>query len=181
MRAVTLSVMPTSSVTSTILERGICPIGFKAAREFVQSHHRYLAAPRGCLFAIAAFERSTIVAVAIVGRPVSPNQDDGVTAEVSRLCTHNAPGNTASALLARVVRATRAMGYHRVISYVDSANQGTCFKAANFKATGCRIRERWHGRNFCIPANATATATRYELRQSTFESAVRASMARRLP
>lgn len=171
--------MRKSRQSEQVHSRGICPIGFKQARKFIQDHHRYLAAPRGCLFCVAAFDGPKIVAVAIVGRPVSRSQDDGVTAEISRLCTHEAPQNTVTALISRIVTATRSIGYHRVITYIDGELDGAGFKAGNFVVTAEQPRVAWHSRPFCVPSNASATAKRYELRQPSYLRAVTASKLRR--
>jgi hypothetical protein len=166
--------MPKSSQSEPVRDRGICPIAFHDARKFIQAHHAYLAAPRGCLFCIAAYDHGDIVAVAIVNRPVNPSMDDGVTAEISRLCTHDAPANTATALLRRVLRACRAIGYHRLISYVDAERDGGSFKAASYSVTAVTKRRQWHGKDFCIPANASDTVQRFELRERSYEAAVTA-------
>lgn len=128
---------------------------------------------------MAAFEAEAIVAVAIVGRPIARSQADGVTAEVSRLCTHNAPANTATALLKRVVTACQAIGYHRVITYVDGARDGIVFKAANFVVTAERSRHGWHGRSICVAGNTAPTAKLFEWRAASYAKAVTAAHARK--
>lgn len=170
--------MPKSSLQELVHDRGICPITFHDARKFIQTHHSYLAAPRGCLFCVAAFVANDIVAVAIVNRPINPTMDDGVTAEISRLCTHDAPRNTATALIRRVLQATRAIGYHRLITYVDGNRDGATWKAANFTVTAVTSRRQWHGTNFCIPPNASKTTVRFEIAEPTHAAAVTAVTCR---
>ena len=108
------------------------PITLKAARLFVDMHHRHHRAPQGGLFAIAANDGREVVGVAIVGRPVARNLQDGWTAEVTRLCTLGT-ANCASMLYAACWRAARAMGYRRLISYVLKSEPGTSLKAAGWR------------------------------------------------
>ena len=108
------------------------PITLKAARLFVLLHHRHHLPPQGGLFAIAANDGSGVVGVAIVGRPVARNLQDGWTAEVTRLCTIGTK-NCASMLYAACWRAARAMGYKRLISYVLKSEKGTSLAAAGWK------------------------------------------------
>lgn len=169
---------PKSSPETAIRRRGICPISFHDARKFVQAHHSYLAAPRGCIFAIAAYDHHDIVAVAIVGRPVNRTMDDGVTAEISRLCTHEAPPNTASFLIGRILRATRAIGFTRVITYVDEQLYAATWTASNFTKVATTTRRQWYGRSFCVPANAGAKVCRWERREKGHEAAVTAVTSR---
>ena len=63
------------------------PVSLKEARAFVCAHHRHHGTPTGGLFAVACSMGSEIVGVAIVGRPVARMNNDGWTAEVTRVCT----------------------------------------------------------------------------------------------
>lgn len=57
------------------------------ANAFVSNLHRHHKPVVGHLFSIGAVLGDQLVGVAIVGRPVSRMRDDGLTAEVTRLCT----------------------------------------------------------------------------------------------
>jgi hypothetical protein len=59
----------------------------REANAFIETHHRHHGKVRGCKFCVAAVIDGTIHDVAIAGRPVARYLDDGVTAEVTRLCT----------------------------------------------------------------------------------------------
>lgn len=64
----------------------LVPCTLKEASAFVDRHHRHHPAPQGGLFAVAVATGDEVVAVAIVGRPVARELQDGWTAEVVRLC-----------------------------------------------------------------------------------------------
>jgi hypothetical protein len=53
------------------------PIDFDEACEFVRLHHRHHLPPVGWKFGVAANDGEKVVAVAIVGRPVSRHYDNG--------------------------------------------------------------------------------------------------------
>jgi hypothetical protein len=66
-------------------------IGLDEANAFVLANHRHHKPVVGHLFSLGASVGDQIVGVAIVGRPVSRFRDDGLTAEVTRLCTDGTP------------------------------------------------------------------------------------------
>ena len=111
------------------------PITFRAACEFIAKNHRHHRPPQGHKFSIAAMEGEVIVGVACVGRPVSRHLDDGWTAEVTRLCTDGSK-NVCSLLYAASWRASRAMGYTRLITYILSSESGGSLKAAGWRMVG---------------------------------------------
>lgn len=136
----------------------------RRCNEFVAKHHSYLSGVRGCVFTAEAFDGDAVTAVIIIGRPISPQQDDGVTAEITRLCTSNeAPWATASALIKRARRACKAIGFNRIISYCDSQAIAAAFNASNFKRKRVQKRKGWHGRQLQQPSNATAFVALYQL------------------
>lgn len=161
--------------------RGIIPTNLAAANAFVKAHHSYLPQARGCIFCAAAFEAQHLTAVVIVGRPISPSMADGVTAEITRLCTHQAPRNTASALIRRARDAAFAVGYHRLITYVDAEKSGSPFLAAAFQKIRSTRRVQWHGRDFCVPPNASPNVTLFALELPTYAAAKAAAAALQQP
>ena len=86
------------------------PLTLTEATAFVERVHRHHKAPQGGLFAVGASEGETIVGAAIVGRPVARMNDDGWTAEVTRLAT-TGERNACSMLYGACWRAARALGY----------------------------------------------------------------------
>ena len=115
----------------------IVPIFQDEAFAFIQKHHRHHGKPQGSLFQIAAAKGGEIVAVAVVGRPVSRRQQDGFTAEVTRLCSDGTP-NACSALYSACWRVAREMGYRRLITYILNSEPGTSLKAAGWRCVGER-------------------------------------------
>ena len=113
----------------------IVPIKFKEAKEFVRRHHRHCKPPVGHIFSIAVAIDDEIVGVAIVGRPISRRLDNGLTAEVTRLCTDGTK-NACSKLYAGAWRAARELGYKRIITYILKTEPGTTLQAAGWKCLG---------------------------------------------
>ena len=113
----------------------VCPVSLKEANAFVEQHHRHHKPVVGHKFSIACTDGEKIVGVAIVGRPVSRHLDDGWTLEVNRLCT-DGTRNACSMLYAAAWRAARAMGYHKLITYILDTEPGTSLRAAGWKCVG---------------------------------------------
>jgi hypothetical protein len=114
-------------VTSLVIE----PTTLRHANGFVKALHRHHKPARGCVFALAAVEADRVRGVAIVGRPVSRMLQDGVTCEVTRLCT-DGTRNACSKLYAAVARIARAMGYERIYTYTLPHEGGASLRAAGW-------------------------------------------------
>lgn len=119
------------------------PLTLRAAAEYINRLHRHHIAPRGWKFGIAAYDGENMVGVVTVGRPVARALDDGFTAEVNRLCTDGTK-NAASFLYAAAWRASRAMGYRRLITYILESEPGTTLKAAGWKMVGQIHGHSWN-------------------------------------
>ena len=92
--------------------------------------------------------------VAICGRPISRYLDNGTTLEITRVCT-NGERNACSMLYGACVRAAKALGYKKVITYTLLSENGASLKAANFINDGVAGGEIWTGkrkRNNGVPA-----------------------------
>lgn len=113
----------------------LVPLTLTEAKMFIERFHRHHKPPIGGLFAIGCACGPEIVGVAIVGRPVARHLDDGWTAEVTRLCTDETR-HVASKLYAACWRATKAMGWRKLITYILSSEKGTSLKAAGWKCLG---------------------------------------------
>ena len=111
------------------------PINRAEAFAFIGQHHRHHRAPVGCIFQVALARGEQIVGVAVVGRPVARMSDNGWTAEVTRLCTLDAPESrhAASKLYAACWRIAREMGYTRLITYTLASESGTTLRAAGWR------------------------------------------------
>lgn len=111
------------------------PITLRDARRFVDIHHRHHRAPQGGLFAVAVQRDGATCGVAIVGKPVARWNNDGVTAEVTRVAT-TGECNACSMLYAAAWRACRALGYQRLLTYTLKTEPGTSLIAAGWRVVG---------------------------------------------
>lgn len=123
----------------------IVPMTLKEANAFVEQNHRHHRKVAGHKFSIGCSDGEKIVGVVIVGRPVSRYLDNGWTLEVNRLCTDGSR-NACSMLYAAAWRATRAMGYKKLITYVLDTEPGTSLKAAGWRCVGKAGGLKWTGK-----------------------------------
>lgn len=110
-------------------------IEFAAAAAFVSEHHRHHTPPRGHLFSIGAWQGDDLVGVVIVGRPVARGRQDGLTAEVTRLCT-DGTRNACSFLYGKAARAALALGYRRIGTYTLGSEGGASLRGAGWTLIG---------------------------------------------
>lgn len=120
----------------------IQPITYPEACAFIERLHRHHLPPQGWKFGCAVSDGEKVVGVVTIGRPVSRNNDDGWTMEVTRLCTDGTK-NAASMLYATAWRACRALGYRRLITYILAEEPGISLKAAGWKVVGKTKGESW--------------------------------------
>lgn len=105
------------------------------ANDFVARLHRRHKPVVGHLFSLGAVLDDQLVGVAIVGRPVARMRDDGVTAEVTRLCT-DGTRNACSFLYGAAARAAFALGFTRIGTYILASEDGTTMRAAGWRKIG---------------------------------------------
>jgi hypothetical protein len=87
------------------------PMTVREANEFIASFHRHNKPVVGARFAIGCTDGTGLMGVAVVGRPVARQLQDGATSEVTRCCVlETAPKGACSFLYAACWRAWRAMG-----------------------------------------------------------------------
>jgi hypothetical protein len=113
----------------------IVPITQKEANAFVAKFHRHHKPVVGSVFQVAVAKDGEVVGVAIVGRPVARNFDDGWMLEVNRCCTNGTP-NACSMLYAAAWRITKGLGYKRLITYILNTEPGISLRAAGWKCIG---------------------------------------------
>lgn len=124
------------------------PITLKAANAFVAAHHRHNKPVVGHRYSLAAWLDGEIVGVAIVGRPVARGLDDGLTAEVTRLCVlDGAPKGTCSFLYQAAKRSWQVMGGVRMVTYTLESESGASLRGAGWVAAARLIPKPkpWHG------------------------------------
>jgi hypothetical protein len=112
------------------------------ANAFVKAIHRHHPPVVGHLFSLGAVKGDDLVGVAIIGRPVSRIRDDGLTAEVTRLCTDGTP-NACSFLYGAAARASFALGFFKVGTYTLPDEGGASLRAAGWKLLGERGGGEW--------------------------------------
>lgn len=116
----------------------LVPLTLAQANEHVAAWHRHNRPVPGCKFCIgAADDQGVLRAVAIVGRPVARNYDDGQTLEVNRVASDGAH-NANSMLYGACARAAFALGYSRLITYTQADESGSSLRAANWKLIASR-------------------------------------------
>lgn len=102
------------------------------ANAFVAEHHRHHKPVRGHRFSLGCYDGDRLCGVAIVGRPVARKIDQRSTVEVLRLCT-DGTRNACSILYAACRRASRELGYSRIITYILESEPGTSLLAAGWR------------------------------------------------
>lgn len=109
----------------------IVPVSFRQACAFIAEHHRHHRPPRGMKFCLGLADGDQLVGVATVGRPVARSLDDGRTLEVNRTATDGTK-NANSMLYGAAWRATKALGYDRLITYTQAGESGSSLRAAGW-------------------------------------------------
>jgi hypothetical protein len=139
------------------------PIDLEGANEFVLRHHRHHGPVQGHKFSIGAAIGDTLVGVAIVGRPVSRRRDDGLTLEVTRLCT-DGTRNVCSFLYGAAARAAFALGFTRIGTYIRSDEDGGSVIGAGWRLVG-----QTPGRSWSVPSRPRKDKTDL-IQRNLFES-----------
>lgn len=112
------------------------PIELADANAFVAEHHRHSRPTIGHRFSIGCrpANDNELCGVAIIGRPIARNLQDGLTAEVLRVCVlPEAPKGSCSFLYAAAWRAWRAMGGARLVTYTLTTESGASLRGAGWK------------------------------------------------
>ena len=122
----------------------LIPVSLKDANALVAAHHRHHKPVTGHKFSFGCECDGRLVGVAIVGRPVSRYLDNGLTLEVTRLCT-TGEKNACSMLYAAAARAAKAIGYRKLITYTLDTEDGASIRAAGWACAGPAGGKRWTG------------------------------------
>ncbi len=120
----------------------LVPLTLRQANQLVQAVHRHHAPARGCCFVVGVADEAMLVGAAIVGRPVGRGSQDGATCEVTRLAT-NGYRNACSILYAAAARASAALGYERIQTYILASEPGTSLRAAGWRLDGVVKGRQW--------------------------------------
>ena len=124
----------------------IVPCANDRAKTYVEALHRHHGSSVQARFSLAVVDESGLVrGVAMVGRPVARVLDDGLTLEVNRVATDGCE-NACSALYGASRRVAKAMGYHKLITYIREDEPGT-----SLKASGWTFEEPIRARSWNMP------------------------------
>lgn len=113
----------------------LVPMPRDEANAFIAQHHRHHGRVAGHLFAIGAAVEERVVAVAVIGRPVSRALQDGWTAEVTRVAS-DGTRNACSFLYGAAWRAAKAIGYRRLVTYTLPEESGASLRGAGWRLIG---------------------------------------------
>jgi hypothetical protein len=125
----------------------IVPCSLDTANAFVTLLHRHNKAVPGAKFCVGVTdEAGHLCGVAIVGRPVARNLDDGFTLEVNRLTT-NGTINACSALYGAARKAAFDLGYRRLVTYTLMDESGASMRGAGWtRVAEVQASQGWHSR-----------------------------------
>lgn len=124
----------------------LCPMELDEANAYIAAHHRHHPPAVGHKFSIGLARGNEICGVAVVGRPVARHLDNGLTLEVTRLCTDGTK-NACSKLYGAAWRAAKALGYKRLITYIGQDESG-----ASLRAAGWKLLYEVRGRSWTTPS-----------------------------
>jgi len=119
----------------------IVPVTLEEANAYVERLHRHKPERLpGHSFAVGVAattrlvdgENRVLCGVAIVGNPSAPALQDGILAEIRRVCTDGTP-NACCMLYGAARRAARAMGRRPIITYTLATESGASLRAAGFR------------------------------------------------
>lgn len=119
------------------------PISLRQANAYVAKHHRHSKPVRGQKMSVAVADEAGIRGVAIAGRPVARELDDGFTVEILRVCTDGAR-NACTKLYGACCRAAEGMGYLLAVTYTLASEGGASLRAAGFRPVG-EVKDRQWG------------------------------------
>lgn len=116
----------------------IVPVTFQAACGFVELWHRHHPPAQGHKYSLGvATPDGVLRGVATVGRPVARWYDNGLTLEATRVTTDGTP-NANSCLYAAAWRAAKALGYARLVTYIQRGESGASLRAAGWRVVAER-------------------------------------------
>ena len=148
-------------------ELTLCPVTLAEAKAYVERVHRHHAPPVGHKFSIGCAAGNEIAGVVIVGRPVARMFDDGLTLEVTRCATDGTP-NVASMLYGAAWRASKNLGYRRLITYTRAGESGASLRGAGWRVLAERsARPGWN-----MPSRPRVdTSTTHGVQRTLWEAA----------
>ena len=111
----------------------LVPVSLEQANQHVAAWHRHSSPVVGHKWSVGAADDNDVLrAVAIVGRPIARHLDNGLTLEVLRVAT-DGTRNANSLLYGACARASFAMGYRQLVTYVLADESGSSLRAAGWR------------------------------------------------
>ena len=120
----------------------LCPLSVTSANRYVKQWHRHHRPTVSGLFALGAMVGDAVVGVAVCGRPVSRQLDDGWTVEVNRVAT-DGTRNACSFLYGACRRSAFVLGYWRIITYTLPEEGGASLRACGWERVGETAGGAW--------------------------------------
>ncbi|NOY60448.1 MAG: hypothetical protein GXO75_16170 [Calditrichaeota bacterium] len=115
----------------------------KEANDFVRKYHRHNDSTQGGKFAISLWKDEKMIGVAIAGRPVARNLDDGFTVEILRVCTDGTK-NANSKLYGTMRKICKLMGYKKIITYTLQEESGSSLLAVGAEIVAEVNPQEWN-------------------------------------
>ena len=99
-------------------------------------NHRHCAAPQGHKFSVGLTADGALIGVVIASTPKARALNDGRTLELNRICCDPVYRNAVSMVSGAAIRAARAMGYRRIVTYTLPQESGSSMLAVGFRQDG---------------------------------------------
>lgn len=111
----------------------IVPVTLREARAFIGEHHRHNRPPHSWKFGVGLMNGTgELRGVGTAQIPVARMLDDGLTLEITRVATDGSR-NANSMIYGALIRAGKAMGYKRFVTYTLDSESGSSLKAVGFQ------------------------------------------------
>jgi hypothetical protein len=120
----------------------LAALSLAQANEHVAAWHRHNNPVVQSVFRVGVSDDNGVLhAVAIVESPKARGNMDGDTLEITRLASDGTP-NACSMLYGACARAAFALGYRRVVTYIQADEPGSSVRAAGFRIVAERPARR---------------------------------------
>lgn len=134
---------PRAGTTSGRRNTRIVPITLAEANAYVEQVHRHNGALPAARFQCALVnDDGDVLGVAIAGLPKARELLARDTLEINRVCTTGA-ANACSQLYAACVRAGKALGFRRFVTYTLAVEDGASVKASDFRPVAAWQGGKW--------------------------------------
>lgn len=120
----------------------LIPVNLDVANDFVRRLHRHSKPTVSHKISVGVRALDALCGVAIAGRPVSRELDDGWTIEIYRVCT-DGTRNACSKLYSACCLSARGQGYRLAITYTLESEPGTSLRASGFKPVAAVKDRQW--------------------------------------